>query len=113
MKKSILLGGVVFVFFAYFACFVGSIHAGDATLTLDDNAGSSSFVVQDSDKTNQFKVNSDGQGYFAGKVGIGITNPTNHLDIRGNTKNAGIGSGGGAIVLGEPGGAGEMVVLSV
>ena len=31
--------------------------------------------MQDSDKTNQFKVNSDGQGYFAGNVGIGTPNP--------------------------------------
>ncbi|MEK7699060.1 MAG: hypothetical protein AAB332_01525, partial [Planctomycetota bacterium] len=81
MMKSILLGGVVFTFFAYFAYFVGSIHAGDATLTLDDNAGSSSLVVQDSDKTTQFKVNSDGQGYFAGNVGIGTTSPLERLYI--------------------------------
>ena len=84
MKKSILLGGVVFAFFAYFACFAGNIWAGDATLTLDDNAGSSSFVVQDSDKTNQFKVNSDGQGYFAGNVGIGTTSPGRKLHIHGS-----------------------------
>ena len=82
MKKSILLGGVVFAFFAYFAFFVGTTKAGDATLTLDDNAGSSSFVVQDVDKTNQFKVNSDGQGYFAGNVGIGATVPSANLHVK-------------------------------
>jgi hypothetical protein len=78
MKKFVFAGSVVF---SYFASFAGSIQAGDATLTLDDNAGSSSFVVQDSDKTNQFKVNSDGQGYFSGNVGIGTTAPSTKLEI--------------------------------
>ena len=80
MKKFILTGSV---FFAYFVSFVCSIHAGDATLTLDDNTGSSSFVVQDSDKTTQFKVNSDGQGYFTGNVGIGTTGPAAKLQVIG------------------------------
>lgn len=81
MKNLILLGSVVFAFFVYFA---GMLSAGDATITLDDNAGSSSLVVQDSDKVNQFKVNSDGQGYFAGNVGIGTTAPGHNLDVLGD-----------------------------
>ena len=99
MKKFVFAGSVVF---AYFASFAGSIQAGDATLTLDDNAGSSSFVVQDSDKTNQFKVNSDGQGYFAGNVGIGTTNPGQKLEVNGNIRAnriyLGDGSGGGGVI---------------
>ena len=79
MVKKLLFAGCVVM--SLFACFAGNTWAGDATLTLDDNAGSSSFVVQDSDKTNQFKVNSDGQGYFAGKVGIGTTAPQATLHV--------------------------------
>ncbi|MFO0793521.1 MAG: tail fiber domain-containing protein [Candidatus Brocadiaceae bacterium] len=67
MKRLLLSGcGVM----ALFACFAGKTHAADVKVTLDDNAGASSFVVEDVDKVSQFKVNSNGLGFF----GIGSTN---------------------------------------
>jgi hypothetical protein len=78
MKRLLLAGWVVM---ALFACFAGKTYAADSIITLDDNAGTSSFVVEDSDNVDQFKVNSDGQGHFAGHVSIGSASSDGRLEI--------------------------------
>ena len=105
MRKVILVVGLVGLFLAK----TSEGYAADIEAVLDDNAGASEFVVQDSDTSQVFGVSSDGDvtvvddawigigsaaeriqfdsdgddiELMGGNVGIGTTEPNVKLDIR-------------------------------
>jgi hypothetical protein len=52
-----------------------SLRASDYYFGLGDNAGAKKIFIRDSNDTIVSSINSDGDGYFNGKVGIGTSAP--------------------------------------
>ncbi len=53
----------------------------DITFKVGDNAGAKKVYFKDSDGTNIATVDSDGETYFAGKVGVGTNSPDHALHL--------------------------------
>ncbi len=66
-------------------------------------AGADLFSGVQSDGTEVFNVGYDGSGYFAGNVGIGITNPSHKLSVDGTTNITGLTTIGSTLTV-----AGDM-----
>lgn len=53
----------------------------DVIFKVGDNAGVKKFYFKDSDSNDIATINSNGEAYFAGNIGIGINNPSEKLQI--------------------------------
>lgn len=61
----------------------------DIIFKVGDNAGAKKFYFKDSDGTEVANIDSDGDSYFAGNMGIGIAEPAAYLDVIGNATTSG------------------------
>jgi hypothetical protein len=83
MKHFTIRFGILLAIF--FFGITGVAFAGDIKAALDTNDGSTKFKVQDSDSQDVAHIDSDGDGYFKGKVGIGTTDTSAaELVVNGN-----------------------------
>ncbi|MFH1683740.1 MAG: hypothetical protein ABIA67_02525, partial [Candidatus Margulisiibacteriota bacterium] len=63
---------------------VGVVAAADVEVKLDSDDGTSAFILEDSSETKVATMDSNGNLYVSGKVGIGTKSPAGALDIVGD-----------------------------